>query len=79
MRHVTTTISGHDLYGCRIYYHGTTVDTTVVVELSSDEEHTWTPGLFGISEPVFVAAEDLAYMVATGYGDRVRRKGLRKD
>ena len=66
---VMTIISGHERYGCRLYYHGSmgTVyhDSTVIVDRTLDEEMDWHPGLFGISEPVFVAAEDAAFEVAT--------------
>jgi len=62
---VMTIISGHERYGCRLYYHGGmgTVyhDSTVIVDRRIDEEYDWAPGVFGISEPVFVAAEDSAF------------------
>ena len=65
---VQTVIQGHPRYACRLYYHagmGTVWhDSTVIVDRRIDEEYDWTPGMFGISEPVFVAAEDEAFEVA---------------
>ena len=62
---VQTVIQGHTRYAARVYYHGEmgTVyhDSTVIVDRRIDEEYDWTPGMFGISEPVFVAAEDSAF------------------
>ena len=64
-----TIVQGHERYACRVYYHGGMGvmyhDSTALVDRTLDLEIDWRPGVLGISEAVFVAAEDSAFEAAT--------------
>ena len=68
---VSTVIQGHERYAVKVRYHQsrdfkrTYFDVGVVVDRMTMEEYEYTPGLFGISEGVYVAGEDEAWEVAT--------------
>ena len=68
---VSTIIQGHPRFAAKVYYHQSRdfklayFDAGVVVDRMTMEEYEYTPRLFGISEGVYVAAEDLAWEVAT--------------
>ena len=64
-----TVIAGHPRFACRVYWHGVGMgecyhDSTVIVDRCLEQEYDWRPGLFGIGEGVYVAAEDAAFEVA---------------
>lgn len=67
---VETVVQGHERYACRVYFHAVGMgivyhDSTELVDRSLDLEIDWRPGVLGISEAVFVAAEDSAFEAAT--------------
>ena len=68
---VSTVIQGHPRYSAKVYYHQSRdfkqafFDIGVVVDRRTMDEEEYTPGLHGISEGVYVAAEDEAWEVAS--------------
>ncbi len=61
-------IQGHSRYAVRVHYHygfgKKFLDYSVIVDRTIDEEIGYAIGMFGISEAVYVAAEDEAWEVA---------------
>ncbi len=67
---VATVVQGHPRYSVRVKFHDVGMgvvyhDSTALVDRTLDLEIDWRPGVLGISEAVFVAAEDSAFEAAT--------------
>ena len=64
-------IQGHERFKAKVYFHHSRdfklayFDIGVVLDRRTMEEYEYTPGLFGISEGVYVAAEDESWEVAS--------------
>ena len=64
-------IQGHPRYSAKVYFHQSRdfgkayFDAGVLLDRQTRVEVEYVPGLYGIGEGVYVAAEDTAFEVAT--------------
>jgi len=68
---VETVIQGHPRYKAKVYYHHSLdfgavyFDAGVLLDRRTQVETEYTPGMLGISEAVYMVAEEEAFEVAS--------------